>query len=148
MSLSARETRWLLLIIALYVGGWCLSAKEIRYWCHGRDTTATVVNQEEHTVGSKQRVRIVRLTYTFRDEETGADRRESLELQTLSGFNDPQFRVQYLPGVDGKSRMASDAGRYLAIGFLVANAALAGVAFWGWRLMKADTWAFRPGRRR
>lgn len=150
MALSAREIRWLFVIVGLYIGGWIFSTTELRYWWSGRYATATMLSREEYEVGRSERpVRMVALTYAFRDEETGKDREESqnLRLGTLTDYADPQVEIQYLPGVEGRSRIPSPTNRYFSVVFLVFNAVVAGIAFWGWRLMKADTWAFKPGRR-
>jgi hypothetical protein len=149
-SFSSREIKALILIPLAYIAGWSLCIEEIRYWLRGRDVIAQVVDRHEYEIErGKRAVKMVKLTYSFADPESGAERTESLDLRigTLTDYSEPQLAIQYLPGIERASRLPYALSRYFAVVFLAGNALLAIVAFWVWRMVRDDTWAWKPGRR-
>lgn len=150
MPSFSRQIKALILIPLAYIAGWSLCIEEIRYWLRGRDVLAQVVDRQEYEIQRGPRaVKMIKLTYSFPDAGSEIERTDSLDLRigTLTDYSEPQLAIQYLPAIAGASRLPSALSRYFAVVFLAGNVLLGVVAIWAWRVVRADTWAWKPGRR-
>ena len=120
------KAKWLLWGFFLFLITGCLSYGELRYWMSGRDAEA-VVSKSFETYGKRGRpTNTATVEYDFVEPDgTRRGGSDDVPLQKAPDVGD-RVKVRYMPGADGKSRLAGNT-RWLAVGgFLAACAVMAG----------------------
>ena len=135
-----RKFKWIITGIALFlIFGW-FAAGEVRYLAFGETADARVTELFETKKSrrwSQYSMLAVRYTFTDGDGTTRAERDdvppdwETTDGSTLAvGSTTP---VEYLPGVEGKSRLSGNGNTFALVIFLIAVLAIAAFGVWLWR---------------
>lgn len=126
---------------------WMLSVTELRYWIWGEAATARIVERAEEIKPRDDRppVTFVVLSITYPDPKAGAEQNERLSYAkpTVEDEKAEHVEIEFIPGVSGTARQRTVFGRYFAVLFLGSQALFVLVVIWGWRMARADTWAWK-----
>jgi hypothetical protein len=140
--------------LVFLVSGW-FAFGELRYWAFGETADATITEVKETSqAGRRGRSRpMLAVRYSF-PESGGATRSERDDVPpdwTPPGGASLQpgskVKVQYLPGVPDKSRLAGHATTLPLLIFVACLVAIVGFGIWLWRHAYQAVHS-RPARRR
>lgn len=135
-----RKFKRIIIAIALFfICGW-FAVGELRYMAFGNTADATVTELFETKKSRRwSQYSMLAVRYSFTDEDgTTRTERDDVPLDwepadgsTLAvGSKTP---VEYLPGVEDKSRLSGNGDTFALVIFLIALAAIAAFGVWLWR---------------
>ncbi len=100
--------RLIALSLMLYIMGAFYSWEELRFRWYSIDVAGTVDNVDSVTRG-RNRNRVYRVRYRFQDPTTGRERTNSVYVSVFGQWAGSSVDLQFIPGENSQSRLASQA---------------------------------------